>query len=623
MLNIPDTVKALFKADGIRKNFRVHFPNGELNDLTNADLVQESVKFTESLCSQDVLKFGLTEASVIEFETVGVANMFGMTIECGIEIDLSSLSPADLADIAAGSWDGTYVALADSDLGYAFFRVPYGVFTVDRCPRNHEVMTHRKVTAYGSTFSNLSSAMPMLPSVLPASAIYIDPMAFVAQADRTLLTEVSSSEIAQAATTAELYNSTGEMYELTINGASAKNRNYSAARIIDFLEVTGAYDEEAGTTFGNAVADHLTDLGYDLTYDADKKKIYQSNRDALKYTMPYIFGPALFAWPVYDSGSGIVYGHIPVYSYVMERGKLYPVVNQSSIPQNIASFRADVSARSANPNPLSSIFTTVLMRTSATSNLYFQLKRGTTPIIDFEFPAPMPDYSNAVLKGYRLANHSPYKIKIEKTGSLPDLKQYYQLNTLRKTKQYSYENAFDREGQANGALEINAAFGKSGRDGVLSVVHLDNSEPESIVPGEYSLLWWDEFDVNPIGTVTYNVKAKNETQVIGYQFGSGGSVYDMTDNEALKAADVESTDEIDTIIDASFAPYSDDVIFTPIDMDAKGLPYLEAGDAITLTAEDGTVVDSYIMRMEISGIQVLMPSIESTSGSIIESEVTP
>ena len=77
MLNIPDSVKAPYKQDGVRKNFRAHFPGGELPDITNDNIVQESVKFTESICSQDVFKFGLTEASVIEFETVGVANMYG------------------------------------------------------------------------------------------------------------------------------------------------------------------------------------------------------------------------------------------------------------------------------------------------------------------------------------------------------------------------------------------------------------------------------------------------------------------------------------------------------------------------------------------------------------------
>ena len=59
MLNIPDSVKALYKQDGVRKNFRAHFPGGELPDITNDNIVMESVKFTESICSQDVFKFGL------------------------------------------------------------------------------------------------------------------------------------------------------------------------------------------------------------------------------------------------------------------------------------------------------------------------------------------------------------------------------------------------------------------------------------------------------------------------------------------------------------------------------------------------------------------------------------
>ena len=147
MLNIPDSVKALFKQDGVRKNFRAHFPNGELSDLTNENVMQESVKFTESVCSQDVFKFGLTEASVIEFETVGGGNMYGMTIDCSCEIDCSSLSAADKAAIAAGTWDGTW------DGENEVFSVPYGTFRVESCPRDHQAMAHRKVTAYTEDMS--------------------------------------------------------------------------------------------------------------------------------------------------------------------------------------------------------------------------------------------------------------------------------------------------------------------------------------------------------------------------------------------------------------------------------------------------------------------------------------
>ena len=76
MLNIPDEIKALFKNGSAFKNFHVHFPNGENADLNNDDIVAESVQFTESICSKEVFQFGLSERSQIEFECVGVQNIF-------------------------------------------------------------------------------------------------------------------------------------------------------------------------------------------------------------------------------------------------------------------------------------------------------------------------------------------------------------------------------------------------------------------------------------------------------------------------------------------------------------------------------------------------------------------
>lgn len=88
MLDIPEEVKALFRRDSIKKNFRIHFPNGEREDITNENILSESVQFTESLCSQENLKFGLCEASVLEFETIDIGNIKGCEIEAGIEADI-------------------------------------------------------------------------------------------------------------------------------------------------------------------------------------------------------------------------------------------------------------------------------------------------------------------------------------------------------------------------------------------------------------------------------------------------------------------------------------------------------------------------------------------------------
>lgn len=86
MINVPEEIKTLLKQSSVQKNFRVSFPNGDHPDLTNTQVISESVEFTESLCSQDSLKFGLCEASTISFETFGVGNIKDKTIDCSLEI---------------------------------------------------------------------------------------------------------------------------------------------------------------------------------------------------------------------------------------------------------------------------------------------------------------------------------------------------------------------------------------------------------------------------------------------------------------------------------------------------------------------------------------------------------
>ena len=89
MLNIPEEVKELYRQNSIRKNLRIDFPNGERTNLTNENLLAESFSFTESICSQSSLKFGLCEASVVEFECFGVEDIKGCKIEVYQEIDIS------------------------------------------------------------------------------------------------------------------------------------------------------------------------------------------------------------------------------------------------------------------------------------------------------------------------------------------------------------------------------------------------------------------------------------------------------------------------------------------------------------------------------------------------------
>lgn len=87
MITIPESIKNLLKSDSAHKNFRVHFPNGEREDITNANIVSESVTLTESICSSQQLKIGMCETPSIEFETIGVPYIKGAEIECSLEVE--------------------------------------------------------------------------------------------------------------------------------------------------------------------------------------------------------------------------------------------------------------------------------------------------------------------------------------------------------------------------------------------------------------------------------------------------------------------------------------------------------------------------------------------------------
>lgn len=91
MIDLPIEIKNLFFQSSIKKNFRISFPNGEHDDIINERIVAETISLTESLCSRDTIKFGLSEASVLKFDCFNVDNIKGLTIDAQLEIDVSSV----------------------------------------------------------------------------------------------------------------------------------------------------------------------------------------------------------------------------------------------------------------------------------------------------------------------------------------------------------------------------------------------------------------------------------------------------------------------------------------------------------------------------------------------------
>lgn len=135
MINVPERIKALCRKDNTRKNFRIHFPNGERADLVNEHIKSEEVTFTESLCSGEV-QFGMCEGSILEATCDLKENLRGAEIEAQLEIDISSES-ADFIN--------TYGQYSE-DVPYPFYPITYGNFIIKSCPKSKNGL--RKIEAY-------------------------------------------------------------------------------------------------------------------------------------------------------------------------------------------------------------------------------------------------------------------------------------------------------------------------------------------------------------------------------------------------------------------------------------------------------------------------------------------
>lgn len=537
MLNIPDSIKALYQRDDVQKNFRVQFPNGELPDITNENVVAESVRLTESLCSQEVLKFGLTEAPVIEFETVGVANMYGMKIECFSEIDTSSLTAAQIADIQAMTdLDGELVLEADSDLGWGFYRLPLGVFHVDSCPRSHGQMSHRKVTAYGELGYN---------KVLQDYGFYGEHRRSRAHVTIGMANHLFHAfGVAVDATPEEATPSeaTG-LYNATEGGVN------TPFRVVYYCPPTAQADVMYKTSWSRT-------MSIDECIEAFKQALIDcGGSESLAQQVAEAWGPRVF---------------VPLAGY--------------SIP-----------TPTTQTSPVYS------------STLYFahklQIRAGLNDWRDFEI--------------------NPFDLKIVSYTLNTNPQITLNLEEEQGTRRGWYRYTFSPDEMLAGLMELYGQFYFQGRGaGTQKAVMLSKDSPESIGPSLYEELWWDEYDVSPIGAIKYTLHGDKEEDIV-YQFGEGQSIYDMTGNFILEHLESPTEEMINGLLDACFIPNITDIGFTPTEMEGKGLPYIEPGDYLEIDSGDTAgglpiIVGTYIMQHTVSGLQALKDSIASKGGEIIE-----
>lgn len=617
MITLTSAQQAIVKSDSSVKTFRVHFPNGELQDLTNKDIVFESVSFQESVCSEQTFRFGRVEASTIEFETVGVPNILGATIECSMTFTLGNDSVT----------------------------VPYGTFKVDSCQRDHTQMTHRRVQAYSSCAWYAKRSFEYYKSTIPR---------YVAQTYNPsidyMVGSISATARAQMTET-QLTPGYLSNQSVLLNGFTCieavdpdDSQKVICAQYYSNEDISRWEAENYYISFESA-----TISGTNMPPDAVYKIVVPKGDDYEDFKQ-LLFEKAELKGLKVNSDLLDAFANIRCSSSVGSLSR-YRVLLKGGSYMDEYDDRFEI------------VLYPFLMVNSVDGSEY----------LSWSFICGKFDLGYSESSGTHLDEVYAQGIEIFKT---PVVYQYTISNTYmpralfdyteevteeNETElMYSFWNAYDMNEILQGYAESRASMVRVERGGDISVMRLDNSNPYALTAADVSgSAWWDEYDVAPIGTVYFTADTDDGEQQFTYVFSTDPSVYDMSDNKYFGSIVIEPVEVsaisymsnpnylylysgdlyyysagtwtsagpylgaasvIALLLRLHFVPYAGSVTFTPLDANFRGMPFLQCGDAIQLTAGDGTVIDSYILAQTFGGIQHIEQDVETVQGNVVGSE---
>lgn len=634
MLNVPEVVKTLFKTDSVKKNFRVHFPNGEMDDIRSDSIVFGSVSFTESVCSRSSVSFGLAEGSKLTFETVGVGDMFQMVIECAWEVDASSLTASEIEDIETGNYDGAYVSSEDSDLPFAYYSIPLGRFVVDSCPRSAGEMTHRRVTAYTRFWGEGNNdSMPPFETWKGLYPVYTDisygGLAPTFDFNLTKMVYGNVPGIADGWDAVQVFdgNTFSSLYEPTQANVPFWIGYNHSSRI--YIEVYGGVRECVFSLQNTTPTD---DYVYKLKMTRNRESTYFSTLDELLLNY---YGETLTQ--ILSSGDVDISNTGTKARAMASNGAFWQsaIVDRSyqrfftNLDDEMVFYPYVAESRSGRTGedgihlalwaPLR--YSTYFEAGKVSIRVRDRSQTGHPIIEEYTVDAPYSD-----VKMFRLTK--PASEASELDDITIKVKPKFEGDTNYGTQNVKYQarkNAFDFRKLVDGYFELGGKFVIPNRaTGGYKVAEMEKTVVETIDRSQYESCWWDEYDILPVQAVRYSYVDDDEKKQEATVFtgtdntGSEFSLYDMSGNYVLTQMNNPTLDKITAIINEKLMPNIQQLLYTPVELDSVALPYLETTDYIRVNtgAEDVPTVESFVLRRDMSGQQHLTDSIDSVSGVV-------
>lgn len=581
MLTIPQEIKDLLHLDHCKKNIRIHFPNGERTDICNDLIVKDSVQFTESLCSQDSLKFGLCESPIFECETVGVGNIKGATIEVSCEIYCEPT--------VSGSEFKT-------DIQHYIYSIPYGTFMVDSCKRQAD-MIHRRIVAYGGTSAghkDISNPVEVLKDYLQQPSY--SSITYEANSFLLALSNIGSNKWSNT-----LFSAT----DLTVSQSTRKDISLGRWKYNGQTVAFTAYGYYSGYNGNDITQDSLLSIDGELQENLLKDILDDIINTFKSYDLPANF-----------------------YDYTKWR-KLF---NRFLLaPSFLEQGRYDELPLLCYPYLSSSIGCSV--------RVFYNIEYLT---LDYYPPGSGGNIATLYVNEDIITNITAKKLDVIYPGLL-SFKTLFE-NVLfipfgtALTRRFLPPEGWDNLKTLTSILELNGLFGYITKDNAFSVINLKRQfgllpntilypgstlYPDGVLGGsikreDYQSCWYDDEYEKPFGAVQCTYKDSNNDEQIVVLYLSGFSstsdrdtykTYDFSDNEIIQLGTWTQA-QIEAFCQ-TIANNIEGVSYMPVDFVGRGLPYVEAGDTFEILTRSNDSITTIVLNKTTSGEQTLTDSYKS------------
>lgn len=595
MISVPSLIRDYLREDSHKKNIRIHFPNYERTDICNDQIVINTVQFTESLCSQNKLKFGLCEAPMFECEVVGVGNITGAIIEVSCEI----YCPASVTG-----------AVFRTDLQAYVYPIPYGTFKVSEAKRQSD-MNHRKITAYGGQAAinwepTKMEKMKVLPLAGTTAPTYNPNLGY-------LISENGVEIIGDEVDITEVLTNYG------VGGTSYDNSDYLISTIIPnriaWFGVPSAWPDR------NVISD------YDALYKSDRELLEGITEDYIFSKIqtalyPYL-GDATFSdlnikrmkrdakYCIGGNGSfhiSTTASEVGAYSYDLFGDSFYPYVDgfYSGERYFALNFPYNLKILVRQRGTLETLYEEEIPLCPQTPKVYkWKYKADASAWTSFRIGIPC----DLNFVGGNVNLWSPRYSEIDMAELCSSIAET--MGTFVSITREGFDAKF---------IDIKQLFSllPSGTLYPGQHLHPGATTGGKLLPQYYQSCWYQDEYALPFGKVECKYKDTNNKECTyalflnGYNQNSDDTTYRTytIDNNVV----INSNTWIEAQIQAICETIADNiagVTYMPVEFTGMGYPYVESGDTFEILTPNNDSIVTIVLNRTLSGEQVLTDTYKS------------